>query len=110
MSGDLLAFTGGASLRNPSGGSLAVRRETRAIDRRSAVQEVHEQARLQLAQLRLRNGLALAGQAVAGATQLDALITVLSADKPFFELEMRRFQQLVHAGAGALVANYLMGS
>lgn len=90
-------------------GGFAVRREARAVEARSAVQQLQEHARQQLAQLRLQNGVALAGQAAIGIAGLDALITTLSADKPFLELELRQLQRLTGIGAAGIIVNYMAG-
>lgn len=106
---DLVPFAGGSSAPSLTSGGFAVRRETRDVERRLAVQQLHEQARVALAQLRIQNGIGLAGQAVVGIAGLDSLISSVSAEKPFLELELRQFQRLVGVGVAGVVMRYMSG-
>lgn len=113
VSGDLLPYSSGGSVPGAGGlinGGLGLRRETRAVERRSAVQELHEQARMALANLRINNGIALAGHAAIGIAGLDSLITTVSAEKPFLELELRQLQRLIGVGVAGVIMNYMTGS
>lgn len=62
-----------------------------------------------LAELRISNGVALAGHAALGVAQVDALISTISADKPFLELELRQLQRLLGVGLAGVVMNYMGG-
>lgn len=85
-------------------------REARDVERRSAIRQLHEQARAELAQLRVNNGVALAAHAAIGIAGLDGLITAVSADKPCLELELRQLQRVVGVGVAGTIMNYMMGT
>lgn len=88
-------------------GSPARPREVRDVERRVALEQLHELARKTIAEVRIRNGIALSGQAVIGVAQLDALISAVSVDKPFLELELRQFQRFLGVALGSAVMSYL---